>query len=278
MEQVTSNHEFELEDKEFYFIADFIRKRAGIELADSKRHLVYGRLVRRLRQLGLTSFASYCALLRKDPESELEHCANALSTNLTSFFREPHHFDYLLNSIVPLIRQRGPERPVMAWSAGCSTGEEPYSIAMVLAESLPASYRIRILATDLDSNVVATGQQGVYKEERITGLSEERKKRWFMRGKGPQEGKARVRKELRDLISFRQLNLLDPWPMRNTFDFIFCRNVIIYFSKETQQTLFARYHEVLRPSCPIFIGHSESLYKVTDQFDLIGQTIYRRVD
>lgn len=278
MEQATTNHEFELGDKEFYFIADFIRKHAGIELSDAKRHLVYGRLVRRLRQLGLTSFSDYCKRLRDDPEDELEHCANALSTNLTSFFREAHHFEFLENTIVPAIRQRGPERPVMCWSAGCSTGEEPYSIAMVLAENLPASYRIRILATDLDSNVVATGQQGIYKVERITGISEERRKRWFMRGKGAQEGMIRLRSELRDLITFRKLNLLDAWPMRNTFDFIFCRNVIIYFSKETQQKLFDRFHEVLRPSAPMFIGHSESLYKVTDKFHLIGQTIYRRVD
>ncbi|MDT8438363.1 MAG: protein-glutamate O-methyltransferase CheR [Wenzhouxiangellaceae bacterium] len=278
MAQANSHDEFELGDKEFYFIADFIRKHAGIELSDAKRHLVYGRLVRRLRQLGLGSFGDYCKLLRDDPEGELEHCANALSTNLTSFFREPHHFEYLASSIVPALRQRGPDVPVLCWSAGCSTGEEPYSIAMTLAETLPASYKVRILATDLDSNVVATGESGIYKDERITGISEERRKRWFMRGKGAKSGMIRVRRELREMVTFRKLNLLDPWPMRNRFDFIFCRNVIIYFSKETQATLFSRFHELLRPSSVIFIGHSESLYKVTDQFQLIGQTIYRRVD
>lgn len=268
--------EFVLTDKDFAFIKQFIARQAGIELSDAKRNLVYGRLVRRLRILQLPSFSAYCSRLDSGDEEELEHCVNALTTNLTSFFREMHHFDFLQRELLPRLIREKREPQLRVWSAGCSTGEEPYSIAMVLAENLPEHWDVRVLATDLDSSVVATGAAGQYTEERITGITDARRARWFLRGKGANEGQVRVRDELREMVSFRRLNLLDPWPMRAPFDFIFCRNVVIYFSKDTQRVLFDRFAEQLGPDSHLFIGHSETLYKVSDRFNLLGSTIYQR--
>lgn len=269
--------EFELKDKDFQFIKQFIVKQAGIELSEAKRNLVYSRLVRRLRVLKLKTFSDYCDYLESGDEEELEHCVNALTTNLTSFFREVHHFDFLQNELLPRLIREKADKELRVWSAGCSTGEEPYSLAMVLAEKMPADWNIHLLATDLDSNVVATGAAGQYTLDRITGISDARRKRWFLRGKGANEGQVLVRKELRDMISFNRLNLLDPWPFKHKFDFIFCRNVVIYFSKDTQRVLFDRYADQLQPNGHIFIGHSENLYRVSDRFKLLGSTIYQRI-
>lgn len=269
--------EFQLSDRDFAFIKQFIARHAGIELSDAKRNLVYGRLVRRLRALQLPSFSAYCSRLDAGDEEELEHCVNALTTNLTSFFRETHHFEFLQRELLPRLVREKREPRLRVWSAGCSTGEEPYSIAMVLAENLPEHWDVRVLATDLDSSVVATGAAGQYTLDRITGISEARRKHWFLRGKGASEGQVRVRDELREMITFRRLNLLEPWPMRAAFDFVFCRNVVIYFSKDTQRVLFDRFAEQLQPDGHLFIGHSETLYKVSDRFNLLGNTIYQRV-
>ncbi|PLW84438.1 chemotaxis protein CheR [Kineobactrum sediminis] len=264
-------------DKNFLFVKRFIAEQAGIELSEAKRNLVYGRLVRRVRALGLSSFDDYCLRLDSGDSQELEHCVNALTTNLTSFFREVHHFDFLKNELLPRLINEKKDRRLRVWSAGCSTGEEPYSLAMVLAETMPADWDIRILGTDLDSQVVATGHAGQYTQERITGITEARRKRWFLRGKGASEGQVKVREELRDLTSFKRLNLLDPWPMKGSFDLVFCRNVVIYFSKDTQRTLFERFAEQLNSDGHLFIGHSETLYNVSDRFKLLGNTIYRKV-
>lgn len=272
-----SGSEFQLSDKDFAFIKQFIARQAGIELSEAKRNLVYGRLVRRLRVLDLPSFSAYCSRLDAGDEEELEHCVNALTTNLTSFFREKHHFEFLENELLPRLIKEKREPRLRVWSAGCSTGEEPYSIAMVLAENLPQHWDVRVLATDLDSSVVATGLAGQYTLDRITGISEARQRNWFLRGKGENEGQVRVREELRQMITFKRLNLLDPWPMRSAFDFIFCRNVVIYFSKDTQRALFDRMADQLHPASHLFIGHSETLYKVSDRFNLLGNTIYQRV-
>lgn len=269
--------EFQLTDRDFNFIKQFIAGQAGIELSEAKRNLVYSRLVRRLRALGLPSFSAYCSHLESGDEEELEHCVNALTTNLTSFFREAHHFDFLQNELLPKLIREKPEKELRVWSAGCSTGEEPYSLAMVLAECVPQDWSIRLLATDLDSSVVATGAAGQYTLDRITGISDERRRRWFLRGKGVHEGQVRVRPELREMITFRRLNLLESWPLRNQFDFIFCRNVVIYFSKDTQRVLFERFAEQLKSDGHLFIGHSETLYRVSDRFKLLGSTVYQRV-
>jgi chemotaxis protein methyltransferase CheR len=176
------------------------------------------------------------------------------------------------------MRSRGlSNRRIRIWSAGCSTGEEPYSIAIVLREALPSvGWDIKILATDLDSNVLATAERGVYEWNRVKDLSESRLRRWFQKGRNAQEGWVRVAPALRDLITFRQLNLMDDWPMRGPFDLIFCRNVVIYFDKATQRVLFERYADILVERGHLFVGHSESLFKVTERFVPLGKTIYQR--
>jgi chemotaxis protein methyltransferase CheR len=272
--------EFEFSDQDFQHIRRIINEVAGISLADGKRELVYSRLSRRLRQLGLRRFEEYCTLLESGSDTaELSEFVNALTTNLTSFFREPHHFDFLGDELLPtLVRERSlTHRRLRIWSAGCSTGEEPYTIAMVLREALPAvGWDIKILATDLDSNVLATAQRGIYDWDRVKDLSEARRRRWFLKGCGAQAGQVRVAPALCDLITFRRLNLMEEWPMRGAFDIVFCRNVVIYFDKPTQQVLFDRFADRLIEQGHLFVGHSESLFKVTERFAPLGKTIYRR--
>ncbi|OOZ38020.1 chemotaxis protein CheR [Solemya pervernicosa gill symbiont] len=273
--------EFGFTDQNFHAIQQLVGERTGIVLSDAKRDMVYSRLVRRLRQLGHDSFDSYLEMLGSDPGDEMGHFINAITTNLTSFFRENHHFEFLRETLLPaLLEAHKITRRIRIWSAGCSTGEEPYSIAMTVRELIPESsgWDIKILATDLDSNVVATAKRGVYSEDRISGIPKQRLKRWFLRGKGEKSDQVRVRSELRDMISFRQLNLLHDWPFKGPLDFIFCRNVVIYFNKDTQRKLFDRYSRVLAEDGHLFVGHSESLYKVTDRFHLLGNTIYQKAE
>lgn len=274
-----TQREFEFTDRDFQNLRQIVREHTGIFLSDAKRELVYSRLSRRLRKLKLRGFDQYCRLLANEDPTEITEFINAITTNLTSFFREPHHFDYLANTALPdIINRNRHQRRIRVWSAGCSTGEEPYSIAITLKEVMPRqeNWDIQILATDLDSNVVAHAQNGVYQQDRIEGLSQQRKQRWFQRGMADNVGKARVVSELRELITFRQLNLMREWPMKGPFDIIFCRNVVIYFDKETQRTLFRRFANLLGSEGYLFIGHSESLFKVSEQFRLIGKTIYAR--
>ncbi len=270
--------DFEFTDRDFYRIRDLVKQHAGITLTDAKKDMVYSRLSRRLRHLGITSFSEYCQLVEDETSGELVNFTNSVTTNLTAFFREQHHFDYLSSTLLPRLRkEKAHSRRLRIWSAGCSTGEEPYSLAMTLLENLPAheKWDVKILATDLDSNVLDTAQRGIYNMDRIKGISNQRLKRWFLKGKHNKDA-VRVSPELQQLISFRQLNLLRPWPFHGPFDFIFCRNVVIYFDKPTQKVLFERYADMLEMNSHLFIGHSESLFKVTDRFKLIGQTIYIR--
>lgn len=272
--------EFHFSDREFNQVRRLVSEHTGIVLSDAKKEMIYSRLVRRLRQLNLDGFKDYIDLLTSAGNDELVNFTNAVTTNLTSFFREPHHFEYLSHTLLPkLMRARQAERRLRVWSAGCSTGEEPYSLAMTIRESIPeaSGWDVKILATDLDSNVVAKAQSGVYGLDRVADIPAPRLKRWFMRGRGEQADLVRVKPELRNMISFRQLNLLREWPMRGPFDVIFCRNVVIYFDKPTQQILFERYADIMAPDAQLFIGHSETLYNVTDRFVLLGQTIYSRV-
>ncbi len=272
--------EFEFTDDHFNHLRKLVGERTGISLSDAKRELVYGRLSRRLRKLGIDSFGKYCDLLSQGHEEELEQFTNAITTNLTSFFREPYHFDYLAQTVLPaLMEKKDRAARLRVWCAGCSSGEEAYSIAMVLKEAIPRldSWDARILATDLDSNVLAIARDGVYDQERVEGLSNQRLKRWFLRGHGKSDGLVRVVPELQALISFNQLNLMHDWPMRGLFDVIFCRNVVIYFDKATQKALFARYANRLEPDGHLFVGHSESLLQVADRFRSIGRSTYRKV-
>lgn len=276
---VSVDREYAFSERDFAVIRRLVAEHAGIALSEAKRDMVYSRLVRRIRELELGSFREYCQLLQSGDEAEFASFINAITTNLTAFFREPHHFDFLAATALPaLLRARQTSRRLRLWSSGCSTGEEPYSMAMVLRESLPAAqhWDTKILATDLDSNVLAHAAAGIYTEDRLGGVEAKRLQRWFKRGRGDNAGKVRVRQELAELITFKQLNLMNTWPMHGPFDVIFCRNVIIYFDKSTQKTLFERYAQLLADDGYLFIGHSETLYRVTDRFRPLGQTIYAK--
>lgn len=277
--QEKKHKEYDFRDDHFSYIRKTLFENAGITLSEIKRDMVYSRLIRRIRALQLCSFDQYLNILKNTPDREMVEFTNALTTNLTSFFRENHHFDYLRNTIFPELSKRKNNRRLRIWSAGCSTGEEPYSIAITLKESLRyfPGWDVKILATDLDSNVVATASEGVYPEERVDSLPKSVVSKWFSKGKGPLAGKIKVKSDLRSLITFKQLNLMHPWPMKGPFDIIFCRNVVIYFNKDTQRTLFSRYAEYLDDKAYLIVGHSESLHGVTNQFQLLGKTIYRKL-
>ncbi|MCJ8170073.1 CheR family methyltransferase [Atopomonas sediminilitoris] len=269
-------------EREFrYTHADFeqVRQRvyqmAGISLAPSKDQLVYSRLVRRLRTLRLLDFPSYFHYLDRHAE-EAEHFINALTTNLTSFFREEHHFDYLAQY---LREHHQPGKKWRIWCSAASTGEEPYSIAMTLAEAFGRfDVPVELLASDIDTKVLATAREGVYPESRLESVSAERRKAFFLRGKQSNAGRVRVVKELRQMIEFRQINLLDTdWRIKPGVDVIFCRNVMIYFDKATQHKVLGRMAQLLSPQGRFFAGHSESFVHANDVVRLIGRTIYQPV-
>lgn len=276
---MTAQQEFSFTASDFERVRKIVYAHAGIALASSKQNLIYNRLSRRLRVLGLNNFDAYLTYVEGDGyDEEFTHLINAITTNLTFFFREVHHFDFLSQQLFPaLMRANASSRKVRIWSAGCSTGEEPYSLAIVVKESFPSDWDVKIHASDLDTNVIETGKEGVYSMESLKGVSAERVKRWFLKGTGQNEGMVRVKPELQSVIQFQQVNLMNEWPWREPFDIIFCRNVVIYFDKPTQQKLFMRYHQLLKDEGHLFIGHSESLYKVSDQFKLLGKTIYQKI-
>lgn len=269
---------FDYTDRDFHFIVKFIGEHAGIVMTEAKRDLIYGRLTSRLRALKLSSFSEYIDILKGGDSDEIENFVNALTTNLTSFFREQHHFDHLQKDLLPDLIQNKQSRTLRVWSAGCSTGEEPYSIAMTISEALPSGWDFRLLATDLDTKVVNTAARGIYKQERIEGISQHRLQRWFQKGTGSNAGMVKVSSKLQDLITFKQLNLLSDWPMKGNFDIIFCRNVVIYFDKPTQSVLFDRFANQLEADGHLFIGHSETLHNVTERFSLLGHTIYHKIE
>jgi chemotaxis protein methyltransferase CheR len=266
-----------LGDREFRRICALMRERAGIELGEAKRPLCQTRLIRRLRALGLRNYAEYVALL-DDPEStEHVEMVNALTTNVTSFFREQHHFDLLAGDLLPALA--GPGRRIRLWSAGCSTGEEPWSIAMVVREVLGpcTGMDVKILATDIDTQVLAHARAGIYTDEQVAPVSGPRRHRFFSRGRGANDGLWRVADELRGLITFNQLNLFSPWPMRGPFDVIACRNVIIYFDVPNKTRLVRGFHDKLSVGGHLLLGHSESLPTDVSGFISCGRTTYRKV-
>ncbi len=274
------DHEFEFTDSQFQRLRDLVYARTGIALSEAKRELVYGRLARRLRKLKFESFAEYCELVEREDSDELQELTNAITTNLTSFFRENYHFEQLAAEALPQIEaKRSAARRLRIWSAGCSTGEEPYSLAVVLREALAhlPNWDIKLLATDIDSKVVATAAAGVYAADRFKGVSTERVRNWFPQAAG-RSGFFEASAELKALVTFRQLNLLDAWPMKGPFDVIFCRNVVIYFDKATQRKLFDRMADMQEPGGWLFIGHSENLHNVTNRYKLVGRTVYRRLE
>ncbi len=274
-----SDTQVDKEGREFKFtINDFERVRkliydhAGISLGDSKQELVYSRLSRRLRATGISNFKEYLLLLENNNEAEWEEFANSLTTNLTSFFREAHHFPALAEHL----RAIAGKHPITLWCSAASTGEEPYTMAMTVIDTLgrEASH-VNIIATDLDTNVLTTARAGMYPEERIAKLSDEVVKRYFQRGTGAQSGMVKVRQELRDMVTFRQLNLLDNnWSLRAPLDAIFCRNVMIYFDKSTQLSILKKFVPLLRHNGLLFAGHSESFHHAGEYFKLRGKTVY----
>lgn len=273
-----STTEFTFTEQDFKRVRTLVYDFAGIDLSESKRNLVYNRLAKRIRFLGLDSFKDYLDFVEAQGEEEFVTLINAITTNLTFFFRENHHFEYLAQTVIPqLLKKNAASKKIRIWSAGCSTGEEPYSIAVVLKETVPAGWDAKVIATDLDTNVLDTGRAGVYALDRLKGVEQSRVKRWFMKGKGANEGLVRVKPELQEMIKFGQVNLMQDWPIKSPVDVIFCRNVVIYFDKPTQTRLFNRYADLLAHEGHLFIGHSESLNKVTDRFELLGQTIYRKI-
>ena len=264
--------EFEFSAADFERIRKLIYGRAGISLSPSKQEMVYSRLGRRLRSLGLSDFKDYLALLERGDAAEWEAFTNSLTTNLTAFFREEHHFPVLAE----LLRNHGGSGQIALWCSAASSGEEPYSMAMTAIEVFGSSKPpVRILATDIDTAVLDKAQQGVYAMERLEKMPQERIRRFFLRGQGQNAGKARVRNELRALIEFRQLNLLDAsWQIRGPFHAIFCRNVMIYFDKPTQYEILRKFVPLLHADGLLFAGHSESFHHAADLFRPRGKTVY----
>ena len=274
--------EFNFERKHFDFIAGLLYKLAGISLAPHKIEMMYSRLARRLRELNLKDFDTYCALVESEKgEAEIRFLVNALTTNLTSFFREHHHFDHLAKSVVTAVKaaqvHSGQPR-LRIWSAGCSSGPEPYTIAMVLCANIPDIRRwdVRILATDIDTHMVETARRGVYAADSAKTIPAELRDRFTKRVRDSGEPEITMAEELRRLITFKPLNLLEPWPMKGPFDAIFCRNVLIYFDRPGRTEVISKFATLLPENAFLYLGHSESLYGVSGSFGQVGATIYRR--
>jgi len=268
--------EFAYSDKDFAKVKSRIYDLAGISLAEHKKDLVYNRLVRRIRALGLASVDEYIRYL-DGSNDELDSFINAMTTNLTSFYREAHHFEHLSNTYIPALAAKR-QRKLRIWSSACSVGEEPYSIAMSLLESgiKLSEWDIKIFATDIDTNVLEKARGGVYSIERIDGLDLKRKRLGFLRGAGDTSEQVMIKRELRDLVFFAHCNLMEEWPVTEPLDIIFCRNVMIYFDKETQNKLLERMTKLLKPGGLLCIGHSETPARSMKEYKLLGRTMYQK--
>ena len=266
-----------MSDRQFDFFRDLAKAQAGITLPDYKRNMVYRRVSKRLIALNLKDFGSYQEfLLAPENAAEIEFFVNALTTNKTEFFRENHHFDHFAAVVLTGVAKRQDiSRKLRIWSAGCSSGQEPYSIAMTLAESITdlARWDAKILATDIDTQMIEHSRRGIYPAQEILPVPMQLRQKYI----DMQANSGRMNEALRSLITFNQLNLHGPWPMKGKFDVIFCRNVIIYFDKPSQCELFDRFANLMADGGYLYIGHSESLYKVTERFRSIGQSIYQRI-
>mgnify|MGYP001556382419 CR=1 FL=1 len=275
---ISREKEFAYTESDFQWIRTAVHKRVGISLNESKREMVYARVARRIRALNLKDFRSYRKILENTNSNELVEFVNAITTNVTAFFRENHHFEALANEFFPeIIKRNYSSKKIRIWSAGCSSGEEPYSIAITVKENIPESWDVKIIATDLDTNVLEKAKKGVYSIDAVSSIPKSRLKQWFWRGKGSNDSLVKVVPELQNIIDFKQLNLMGDWPHKGQFDIIFCRNVVIYFDKPTQRVLFDRYADILKDHGILFLGHSESLHGVSDRFQFIRQTMHRKV-
>lgn len=290
---VRSSREYDFTQHEFAKIQKLIYEHAGISLSSAKQNMVYSRLARRLRAHGLASFNEYLCLLEKGDEAEWEAFTNSLTTNLTAFFREAHHFPILEQHVLQsrnhskqeesyftvqdqYALKRKNQHKIHLWCSAASTGEEPYSMAMAVVKAFNTfTPPVHILATDLDTNVLAKARLGVYSIDRLEKMPKDMVKQFFLKGSGQNAGSARVRQELRDMVTFRQLNLLaNSWPIRGPFEAIFCRNVMIYFDKPTQYKILNKFAPLLTRDGLLFTGHSESLQHAANLFKLRGKTVY----
>ena len=282
--------DLQLSDSEFRQFRELIYKQTGINLSEAKRQMIKTRLQKRLRHYEFENFQRYYDLVRSQGEQgeELATLINCITTNKTDFFREPHHFDYLTQKIVPELAARAKAGEIAPrlkiWHAGCSTGEESYTLGIALSEAfakIGGGWDYRQLASDIDTEVLAKAERGVYDTERTSTISPDLLRRYFLRGAGAKSDLVQAKRELRERITFRQINFqAEKWPLQTgtQFDIIFCRNVVIYFDKPTQKRLFARFENLLRPGGWLFIGHSESLLGISDSFVSLGRTIYQLPD
>ncbi|WP_226450548.1 CheR family methyltransferase [Acidovorax radicis] len=269
---LAQGREFVWTNADFARVQALIYQRAGISLHDGKHAMVYSRLSRRLRDTGHTSFHEYLGWLENHDGPEWQEFVNALTTNLTAFFREQHHFEIFASHLRT--------RPTANWRVWCnaaSTGEEPYSIVMTAFEALGTNASFKLTASDIDSRVLATAAQGVYRLDGLKGIAPERLQKFFLKGKGGNSGMVRIKPELRRVIDFMSVNLIrDDWPFKEPFDVVFCRNVMIYFDAPTQRKVLERIHRVLKPGGMLFVGHAENFSESRDLFTLRGKTVYER--
>ncbi len=269
--------EFEFRTEDFRFIASLVHAKTGIVLADHKEDMVYARIARRLRSLNLRSFRDYCALLERDHAGEeIGNFVNAVTTNLTAFFREGPHFTHLGEVLRAMAKNPPPNRRVRLWSAACSSGAEPYSMALTCLENIPDIERwdLKILATDIDTKMLAKAQGGLYSQDEAAPIPPSLRQKYTV---GGADGQVTMKPAVQKLITFKQLNLIEPWPFKGPFDAVFCRNVVIYFNKDTQKVLFEQMAARMNPGALLYIGHSESLHGISQKFLLGGKTIYQRV-
>jgi chemotaxis protein methyltransferase CheR len=271
--------EFGFDREDFQFIANTLYEDAGIHLPPTKANLVYSRLTKRLRKLGLESFREYCALVgSSDGADERAQMVAALTTNVTRFFREPHHFDHLKARLIePVAREVRSGRRLRIWSAGCSSGQEPYSIALSILSLIPdaRSYNVRILATDINPHVLETARRGAYSADEVSSVPLDLRRAWMEQAGS---GAMRIDDGPRALITFRPLNLVGAWPMSGPFDAVFCRNVVIYFDEKTQMRLLNRMSGLIRPGGYLYLGHSERLIGPAEAlFKIDGTTVYRKL-
>jgi chemotaxis protein methyltransferase CheR len=269
--------EYEITDKEFKVFSALVYKESGIRLSDNKKALLVSRLSKRLRTLGLDTFREYYEQhLCNENDGELIQMLDLISTNKTSFFREPVHFDFLKNKILPSLAH---VKQIKIWSSACSSGEEPYTIAMTLYDHVqnPSQWDFNILASDLSTRVLARAQSGIFDIDQISEISQARAKIHFLKGSGSNEGTIKVKSHLKDMINFQRINLMDErYPIKNDLDLIFCRNVMIYFDRETQERLMNKFYTYLKPGGHLFIGHSETLQWIDHSFNYVAPTIYKK--
>ncbi|MBU0728827.1 MAG: protein-glutamate O-methyltransferase [Proteobacteria bacterium] len=273
-------HLTKLTDSQFLKFSELVYEKTGIFLKPEKKELLNARLGKRLRACGINDFKNYYNFVMGDASGEeLIHLIDSVSTNFTNFFREKAHFDFLKANVLPgYIKGARGKKQISVWSAACSSGEEPYTLGMVLGDffSRYQDWNFSILATDISTRVLSHGERGVYSLDRVAGIPENQLRLFFQKGTGKSSGQVKVKDSLRGLVTFRRFNLMDVFPWKESFDIIFCRNVMIYFNRETQQELISKFYGSLVPGGHLFIGHSESISGIKHGFKQIASTTYQK--